>query len=45
MKNAFGALSVVLAFVFGTCSPWEKNDVKIERFEYLDIYHRTTPKR
>jgi|AntRauTorckE5430_2_1112549.scaffolds.fasta_scaffold54671_2 hypothetical protein len=42
MKNAFGALSVVLAFVFGTCSPWDKSDVKIERFEYMDI-PRSTP--
>jgi len=42
MKNVFAILLIILASVFSTCAPWDKNDVKIERFEYLDI-PRSTP--
>lgn len=35
-------LLIGLASVFSTCAPWDKSDVKIERFEYLDI-PRSTP--
>ncbi len=47
MKNTFGTLSrvllIMLIFTFSHCAPWDKSDVRIERFEYLDVYHRTTP--
>ena len=47
MKNAFRALNmillIILAFVVSHCTPWDKSDVKIERFEYLDAYYPTTP--
>ena len=36
-------LLVAIAFVFSACTSWDKSDVKIERFEYLDAYYRTTP--
>jgi len=46
MKNTFGTLCrvllIILIFAFSHCSPWDKSDVKIERFEYLDI-PRSTP--
>lgn len=31
----------VLTFGFSTCTPWDKGDVKIERFEYLDVHRRS----
>ena len=43
MKNAFAILLLILASVFSNCAPWDKSDVKIERFEYLDSYYPTTP--
>jgi len=42
MKNVFAILLIILASVFSTCALWDKSDVKIERFEYLDI-PRSTP--
>lgn len=46
-KNpAFGVMNrtllILVAFVLSTCTPWDKSDVKIERFEYLDSYYPTT---
>jgi len=47
MKNAFGTLNrillITIAIAFSHCAPWDKSDVKIERFKYLDAYYPTTP--
>lgn len=46
-NHAFGVMNrtllIILAFAFSHCAPWDRNDVKIERFEYLDAYYPTTP--
>lgn len=45
MKNTFGSLNsvllIMLVFVFSHCASWDESDVKIERFEYLDVHRRT----
>ncbi|MBV6655153.1 MAG: hypothetical protein KI786_15410, partial [Mameliella sp.] len=45
MKDAFRTqhriLLIIIAFVFIHCTLWDKSDVKIERFEYMDIPSNT----
>ena len=47
MKDTFRILNrilfIIIVFVFTHCAPWDKSDVRIERFEYLDVYYRITP--